>query len=166
MPSGVRAGSPQNVGIRVKDVGSIVGKAARQRWRIWWPRDGTEGGEGQEAGMYADGAGLYLQVSGDGEHPPAKFWIFRFTFRGRSREMGLGSFSIFGLAEARTKAAECRRQVYDGIDPIAARRTHRAQAALEAAARLTFKENDPARAEARNSSVRFLRGRSQYFSEH
>lgn len=36
MLSGVRAGSPQNVGMRVQDVGSIVGKAARQRWRIWW----------------------------------------------------------------------------------------------------------------------------------
>jgi len=76
----------------------------------------------KKPGMYADGAGLYLQVSGDGENTPAKSWIYRFTLRGRSREMGLGSFSIFGLAEARAKAAECRRQVYEGVDPIEARR--------------------------------------------
>ncbi|MGA7809091.1 tyrosine-type recombinase/integrase [Bradyrhizobium sp.] len=94
----------------------------------------------KKRGMYADGGGLYLQVSGDGENTPAKSWIFRFTLRGRSREMGLGSFSIFGLAEARAKAAEYRRQVYEGIDPIEARRAHRAQAVLQAAAALTFKE--------------------------
>ncbi|BAM86557.1 putative phage integrase [Bradyrhizobium oligotrophicum S58] len=94
----------------------------------------------KKPGMYADGAGLYLQVTGDGEKTPAKSWIFRFTLRGRSREMGLGSFSIFGLGEARAKAAEYRRQVYEGIDPIEARRAQRAQAALKAAAALTFKE--------------------------
>jgi integrase len=94
----------------------------------------------KKPGMYADGAGLYLQISGDGENLPAKSWIFRFTLRGRSREMGLGSLTVFGLAEARAKAAECRRQVYEGIDPIEARRARRAQAALEAAAALTFTE--------------------------
>ncbi|WP_316186210.1 MULTISPECIES: tyrosine-type recombinase/integrase [unclassified Bradyrhizobium] len=94
----------------------------------------------KKPGMYADGAGLYLQVTGDGESTPAKSWIFRFTLRGRSREMGLGSFSIFGLGEARAKAAEYRRQVYEGIDPIEARRAQRAQAALKAAAALTFEE--------------------------
>ena len=57
----------------------------------------------KKPGMYADGAGLYLQVSGDGENTPAKSWIFRFTLRGRSREMGLGSFSIFGLARSARK---------------------------------------------------------------
>jgi hypothetical protein len=48
----------------------------------------------KKPGMYADGgAGLYLQVSGDGESRLAKSWIFRFTLRGRSSEMGLGSLS-------------------------------------------------------------------------
>ncbi|MGJ5092889.1 Arm DNA-binding domain-containing protein [Bradyrhizobium oligotrophicum] len=55
----------------------------------------------KKPGMYADGAGLYLQVTGDGQDTPAKSWIFRFTLRGRSREMGLGSFSIFGLGVIR-----------------------------------------------------------------
>lgn len=50
-------------------------------------------------GMYGDGGGLYLQVSGDGKERIAKSWIFRYRFRGHTskagkplaREMGLGS---------------------------------------------------------------------------
>ena len=94
----------------------------------------------KKPGMYADGAGLYLQVTGDGDAHIAKSWIYRFTLRGRAREMGLGSLSIYGLAEARIKAAGCRRLAYEGIDPIEARRSERARAALAAAKALTFKE--------------------------
>jgi hypothetical protein len=90
--------------------------------------------------MYADGAGLYLQVTGDGETNVAKSSIYRFTLRGRSREMGLGSVLIFGLAEARAKATECRKLTYEGVDPIEARRAAIAKAALNAALSLTFKE--------------------------
>ena len=39
------------------------------------------------AGMYADGGGLYLQISNSG----SKSWVFRFRFQGRRREMGLGA---------------------------------------------------------------------------
>lgn len=95
---------------------------------------------GKKPGMYADGAGLYLQVTGDGTERVAKSWIFRFTLRGRAREMGLGSLSTFGLADARAKAAECRRLVYEGVDPIEARRTERAKVMAETARSLTFKE--------------------------
>jgi integrase len=87
-------------------------------------------------GMYADGAGLYLQVTGAG----AKSWVFRFSLHGKAREMGLGSLSAVSLADARTKAAECRRLRQDGLDPIEARKTQRQQAALDAAKTLTFKE--------------------------
>ena len=52
-------------------------------------------------GMYADGAGLYLQVSGDGENSLAKSWIFRFTLRGRFREMGLGCCRCLALRRPR-----------------------------------------------------------------
>ena len=90
-------------------------------------------------GMYADGAGLYLQVTGDGDKRVAKSWIFRYQLRSRAREMGLGSFATFGLAEARIKATECRRLTYDGLDPIDARRAERARIELETAKALTFK---------------------------
>ena len=87
-------------------------------------------------GMYADGAGLYLQVTSAG----AKSWIFRFSLHGKAREMGLGSLSAITLADARTKAAECRKLRQDGIDPIEDRKTRLAQAALDAANTTTFKE--------------------------
>jgi integrase len=89
-----------------------------------------------EPGMLADGGGLYLQVTGDG----AKSWIYRFTLRGRAREMGLGSLSALSLSDARAKASECRRQRQEGIDPIEARRTIRQQIMLDAAKALTFKD--------------------------
>jgi integrase len=87
-------------------------------------------------GMYADGAGLYLQVTGAG----AKSWIYRFSLNGKAREMGLGSLSAVSLAEARIKTGECRRLCQDGVDPIEARNARRQQAELEAAKTITFKE--------------------------
>jgi integrase len=87
-------------------------------------------------GMYADGAGLYLQVTGAG----AKSWIFRFSLHGKAREMGLGSLSAVSLADARIKAAECRRLRQEGVDPIEARKGLRHQAKLDAAKTITFKE--------------------------
>jgi integrase len=87
-------------------------------------------------GMYADGGGLYLQVTGTG----AKSWIYRYMLRGREREMGLGSLSAVCLADARTKAAECRNLRQEGVDPIEVRKKARDQARLEAASTLTFKD--------------------------
>jgi Arm DNA-binding domain len=60
--------------------------------------------------------------------------------KGRSREMGLGSCSTVSLAEARDRAAECRKLREQEIDPIEARETARRQAALERAKSLKFRE--------------------------
>ena len=54
--------------------------------------------------------------------------------------MGLGPLSVMGLADARARAAECRRLLHDGIDPLDAKRTTRAQAALNAAKAMTVAE--------------------------
>ena len=88
-----------------------------------------------QPGMYADGGGLYLQVT-----PAGASWLYRYMLHGRAREMGLGPLAFFGLQEARTKAMEARQLRYAGIDPIEARRAARAQAKLEAANAITFKE--------------------------
>ena len=95
-------------------------------------------------GMYADGGGLYLQISRSG----TKSWIFRYWVeksgtdqrRGTSREMGLGSLTAVDLKGAREKAAECRRLRAQGVDPIEARKAVRADAALDAARAFTFKQ--------------------------
>jgi Arm DNA-binding domain len=106
-------------------------------------------------GLYGDGGGLYLQVTGAG----SKSWIFRYwiaerdpatgelvrdpatnKFKGRARDMGLGSYITVSLAEARDRALECRKLREKGIDPIDAREATRRQAALERAKSLKFKD--------------------------
>lgn len=93
----------------------------------------------KEPGYYLDGRGLYLQVT-PGKDKPAKSWVLRYKRNGRVREMGLGPVADRPLAEARKKAAECRRQVQEGIDPINERRAQRVEEAVKAAKRLTFEE--------------------------
>src|SRR6266481_2643888 len=87
-------------------------------------------------GMYADGGGLYLQVTGAG----ARSWIFRYTLDGRPREMGLGSLNAVTLSEARARAAEARKLKSAGIDPIGARDGQRATERAYAAKQVTFKD--------------------------
>lgn len=78
-----------------------------------------------DAGLYPDGGGLYLQITASG----GKSWIFRFMQRGRRHDMGLGPVRTFGLAEAREAATAARKQVFNSIDPIDARRASRAATA-------------------------------------
>jgi integrase len=87
-------------------------------------------------GFHADGAGLYLQVTGGN----AKSWVYRFSFRKKKRYMGLGSFPAVSLADARARAAECRTLLQNETDPIEQRNVQRAQAALEEAKAITFKQ--------------------------
>ena len=77
-------------------------------------------------GMHAVGgvSGLYLCVnvspslSANMNPTFAASWIYRYSFSGRRRDMGLGSYSDFSLEEARHKASSCRSQVLQGIDPL------------------------------------------------
>ena len=74
-------------------------------------------------GMYADGDGLYLRVDAAG----SKRWalLFRWpdpaTGEKKRTEMGLGRLADVGLADAREKAAEARKQIAEGVNPIQAR---------------------------------------------
>ena len=139
---------------------SIVGQVVGTSWAdTWMPVTGKltalKVAREKRPGLYGDGGGLYLQVTARG----SKSWIFRFWIadrdpitghvvrdtstkkaRGRSREMGLGSSNTVSLAEARDRAAECRKLREQEIDPIEARETAKRQAALERAKSLKFKE--------------------------
>ena len=86
--------------------------------------------------MHADGGGLCLHVNAKG----ARSWIFRYMREGRAREMGLGSVHTVGLQAARERAADRRRELLDGIDPLQVRLAKRHQARLEAAKAMTFAE--------------------------
>ncbi|MBY1012089.1 integrase arm-type DNA-binding domain-containing protein [Pseudomonas aeruginosa] len=86
------------------------------------------------AGKTNDGDGLYFQVAKGG----SSSWIFRYKLDGRSREMGLGSFPTVSLSQARQLAADQRKVLATGADPLATRDTERAakrEAERQAAAR-------------------------------
>lgn len=80
-----------------------------------------------EPGLYRDRdtTGLSLQVAG----PKNKSWVLRFELNGKARTMGLGSYNVFTLTEARKRAREARGLLADGIDPIDQRRAQRAKQA-------------------------------------
>jgi integrase len=87
-------------------------------------------------GMHGDGFGLYLQVAEGG----SKSWVLRFKVNGKPRHLGLGPLHSVSLAQARIRAADARRLLLDGHDPIAARHAARSAARLSAASTLTFDE--------------------------
>ncbi|WP_298281950.1 phage integrase central domain-containing protein [Acidocella sp.] len=87
-------------------------------------------------GMYADGLGLYLRIGPSG----AKSWVFRYRVGNGRRDMGLGPLHIVSLADARAKAAECRKQRLDRADPLQVREAAILAAKLEEAKAKTFQD--------------------------
>ena len=93
-------------------------------------------------GRYHDAAvpGLYLQVTHTNTGI-ARSWLLRYELNGGpERNMGLGSLSIFSLAQARERAREARRLLADGVDPLEAKRQRRAAAMAADAKRLSFRQ--------------------------
>ncbi len=87
-------------------------------------------------GLHGDGGGLALQVKTDPKGKwIARSWVFRYKLNGKARYLGLGSTSDVSLADAREKAAEARKLIRAGLDPIDERR--RAEAEARSAAGLT-----------------------------
>jgi integrase len=93
----------------------------------------------KEPGRYADGGGLYLQVS-KSDGGVTKSWLFRYMLNGAARQMGLGPIDVVPLKDAREKALKCRRSLLDGVDPIDTRREQRMRGRAEAAKSVTFEE--------------------------
>jgi integrase len=99
-------------------------------------------------GLHAVGGspGLHLQVSASG----SRSWVARLTVGSRTnklgkvvqhrRDFGLGSARVVTLAAARQAAIAHAAKVRSGEDPIAQRRTARAFAMTENAARMTFRK--------------------------
>ena len=86
-------------------------------------------------GMYADGAGLYLQVT----EPERSRGFFVFPCAVK-REKWAWARSKRWASPTHAPAERCRGLCQRGIDPIGARMVERAQAALEDAKATTFKE--------------------------
>ena len=66
-----------------------------------------------EPGRYCDGHGLYLEVQPSG----SRSWVQRLAVGGRRREIGLGSFPLVSLDEARAEAFANRKLARAGGDP-------------------------------------------------
>src|SRR5438045_8493038 len=75
--------------------------------------------ETAKPGKYSDGGNLYLIVSETG----SRKCVLRFTWRGRAKEMGLGSAASGPIAEARERAANA-----SATGPAAFRTSARSQA--------------------------------------
>lgn len=114
----------------------------------------------KEPGLHADGGGLYLQVGRSG----AKSWIFRYSFGGKRRDMGLGSLSAVSLAEARQKAQEAREGIAAGIDPIDSRKHVAAPLAVPEKPATTFRDVAEAYMEAHAPGWRNAKHAAQWAS--
>ncbi|MCD4487008.1 tyrosine-type recombinase/integrase [Chromobacterium vaccinii] len=76
-----------------------------------------------------DGSSLFLEVTPSG----GKLWRYRFRFNGKAAVLALGKYPDVGLAEARNKAGEARKQLSEGINPAAQRKSDKLAAKLSAA---------------------------------
>ena len=114
----------------------------------------------KDVGYHRCGPGLYLQVSSSG----TKSWIYRFKspLTKKQREMGLGSQSVIGLAEARELAREQKRLVTLGADPIEQRKLIQKSKALEQARYVTFQEVAEACIEAKSHEWRNAKHAQQW----
>lgn len=72
-------------------------------------------------GVHSDGAGLYLNVTKNS----SKSWLYRYMISGKAHWMGLGSYPDVSLALAREHAAEYRKLVRQGVDPLAEKHKQR-----------------------------------------
>ncbi len=71
-----------------------------------------------QPGRYCDGNGLYLHVEPSG----TRHWVQRLVIHGKGCALGLGSFALVPLAEAREHALANRRVARSGGDPRPASR--------------------------------------------
>jgi integrase len=88
---------------------------------------------------YTDGRGLILEVKNGSR---AKCWVlpYRSPITRKEHHMGLGSLDDMGLEEAREWREFYRKQIRQGIDPLAAKREAKVDRQLEAAKDATFRE--------------------------
>ena len=75
-----------------------------------------------------DGSGLYLLIKSDG----AKWWRFDYSIEGKRKTLSLGVYPVTGLADARRKAEEARKEISNGTDPSDKRKEKKAAQQLAA----------------------------------
>lgn len=77
-------------------------------------------------GRLGDGGGLEIHKTESGGK-----WIWRYSFSGKRRQMGLGSYPVVGLADARRERDKWALVLNQGVDPISARQAEAEEARRE-----------------------------------
>ncbi len=109
-------------------------------------------------GLYGDGGGLTLQITKAG----VKSWLYRYMIKGKAYGMGLGPAHTITLADARQKAAEARKLVIEGINPLEAKRQRQLDAEMVKARLMTFDQCASAYIEAHRASWRNVKHADQW----
>ncbi len=65
-----------------------------------------------------DGSGLFMIIKPNG----SKLWRFRYRREGKLRRLSLGAYPAITLSQARSKAADARAKLAQGISPVDERR--------------------------------------------
>ena len=91
-----------------------------------------------EPGQYSAGETLYLAVSKN----VGRSWVQRLVINGHRCDIGLGSYKLVSLSEAREAAHENRKLARAGGDPLAAKRRARLPTFREAAIK-TYETSKP-----------------------
>jgi integrase len=79
--------------------------------------------------QYTDDRGLYLEVHPSG----SKLWRYKYRYMGKQNRLAIGRYPDVSLAEARKRRDDARRQLDDGIDPLAKRKREKLVAVFNAA---------------------------------
>lgn len=89
-------------------------------------------------GLHAVGTvpGLSLMVTQEG----TKSWVFRVTYGGVRRKMGLGGYPGVTLAQSIEKARELKAHIDKGLDPINAKKVNKSNLIAAQAKAKTFKQ--------------------------
>lgn len=109
------------------------------------------------AGKHADGGGLWLVKRDDGGGK----WIYRYTMKGKRREMGLGSIRFVSLKEVRIEVEKWRGVVATGRDAVRQRDRDRREAEV---ARPTLETVAKACFEARKADLKGDGSAGRWFS--
>jgi len=79
--------------------------------------------------------GLHLWVRSDLK----KYWVFRYTFEKERYDISLGAFPEVSLSDAKSKVAQARGKLFNGVNPADERRSQK-QVAVETKPSMSFEK--------------------------
>jgi integrase len=119
-------------------------------------------GKGRKAAMLSDGGNLFLQLTTGNDSRIRRSWIFKYELDGTRHEMGLGPCADVSLSEARGKARERRKELLDGVDPLAIKHQQQQQRRFETAKAVSFAQCAEAYLEAHEAGWSNAKHRDQW----